>query len=528
MENKKSVVIMARVSSDEQAKGYSLDVQKEALEKYCEKHNLTVGHIIKEDHSAKTFNRPAFKEFLDVVKNNKGKFSQLLFASWDRFSRNTSHAFAMIDRLREMGIECNAIEQPLDMRVPENKLILSVYLTIPEIDNDRRSIKIRGGIRGALKSGRWSRAAPIGFKNERDHNNKPLIVPSDTARYIVKAFKMISNGYAQSEVLRELKNKPINITKSNLSRILRSPVYMGKIVVPKLDNEPEVIIEGVHQGIVSESLFNKVQLILSGSRQQKNKNIEHDELPLRGFITCSVCGKVMTGSRSRGHNGNRYFYYHCVTPCKSRYPSGNLNKKIEALIAKVNFPEEQIELFEKIITDKIENGNNQARLDSKTLKIKLAQLRDQEEHLDDSFISNVINGEKYNKLSDKIKLQIIKVKSDLASVKNTHGSLKSQIKEKVKELQDFSGTYNKSDIYNKRLMISSMFPEKIEIFEGQCRTKRLNSAVVSILLEISEIKDKKNAQNRKKSSLSRLVESAGIEPASKKGIKMLSTCLVYD
>ena len=77
-------------------------------------------------------------------------------------------------------------------------------------------------------------------------------------------------------------------------------------------------------------------------------------------------------------------------------------------------------------------------------------------------------------------------------------------------------------------MISSMFPEKIEIFEGQCRTKRLNSAVASILLEISEIKDKKKGQNRKKSSLSRLVESAGIEPASKKGIKMPSTCLVYD
>ena len=63
-----------------------------------------------------------------------------------------------------------------------------------------------------------------------------------------------------------------------------------------------MIIEGVHQGIVSEYLFNKVQLVLSGSRQQKNMNVEHGELPLRGFITCSVCGKVMTGSRSRGHN----------------------------------------------------------------------------------------------------------------------------------------------------------------------------------------------------------------------------------
>jgi len=55
-------------------------------------------------------------------------------------------------------------------------------------------------------------------------------------------------------------------------------------------------------------------------------------------------------------------------------------------------------------------------------------------------------------------LQIIKVKSDLASVKDTHGSLKYQIKEKVRGLQLFYETHIKSDVYNKKLMISSMFP----------------------------------------------------------------------
>ena len=100
------------------------------------------------------------------------------------------------------------------------------------------------------------------------------------------------------------------------------------------------------------------------------------------------------------------------------------------------------------------------------------------------FISKVINGEKYNKLSDKIKLQIIKVKSDLGSVKDMHGSLKSQIKEKVRGLQLFHETHIKSDVYNKKLMISSMFPYKIEILEGQYRTKRVTSAVAYIFLKI--------------------------------------------
>tara|TARA_B100000768_G_scaffold162743_1_gene163509 strand:- start:363 stop:665 length:303 start_codon:yes stop_codon:yes gene_type:complete len=76
------------------------------------------------------------------------------------------------------------------------------------------------------------------------------------------------------------------------------------------------------------------------SRKKKDKNIEHDEFPLRGFITFSGCSSVITGSMLRGYTGRRYYYYHCVTPCESRYPSGNLNEKIEALIAKVYFPEE--------------------------------------------------------------------------------------------------------------------------------------------------------------------------------------------
>ena len=77
-------------------------------------------------------------------------------------------------------------------------------------------------------------------------------------------------------------------------------------------------------------------------------------------------------------------------------------------------------------------------------------------------------------------------------------------------------------------MLGSMFPEKIQILNGQPRTARLNSVFEIILLSHKELREQKKGQNRKKTSLSSLVESAGLEPASKKGIKMLSTCLVYD
>ena len=109
----KRAILMSRVSSDEQAKGYSLDIQVEKLSEHCRREAISVVNIFKEDHSAKNFNRPEFKKLLQYLKANKGKVDLLLVSTWDRFSRNLTESFAMIDRLKNLGIEVQAIEQPL-------------------------------------------------------------------------------------------------------------------------------------------------------------------------------------------------------------------------------------------------------------------------------------------------------------------------------------------------------------------------------------------------------------------------------
>ena len=129
----KNAVIMCRVSSDEQAKGYSLDIQFEQLTKYCDKNNISVVKHYREDHSAKNFNRPQFQNFLQFVKKNKGEVNLLLITSWDRFSRNLTDSLVMLRTLDKMGIQVQAIEQPLDMSIPENKAMLAIFLAIPEI-----------------------------------------------------------------------------------------------------------------------------------------------------------------------------------------------------------------------------------------------------------------------------------------------------------------------------------------------------------------------------------------------------------
>ena len=147
----KKAVIMCRVSSEEQTKGYSLDVQFDALNNYCVRNEIRVLKHFKEDHSAKDFNRPQWKNFMVYAKRNKADIDLLLITSWDRFSRNLTDALITLRQLDAMGISVQAIQQPIDMSIPENKAMLAMYLSIPEIDNDRKSIKVKEGMRAAQK-----------------------------------------------------------------------------------------------------------------------------------------------------------------------------------------------------------------------------------------------------------------------------------------------------------------------------------------------------------------------------------------
>ncbi|WP_308425747.1 recombinase family protein, partial [Dyadobacter beijingensis] len=58
--------------------------------------------MILEDHSAKTFLRPKWQMLLARLKENKRlRVDQVLFTTWDRFSRNVGDAYQMISILRK-------------------------------------------------------------------------------------------------------------------------------------------------------------------------------------------------------------------------------------------------------------------------------------------------------------------------------------------------------------------------------------------------------------------------------------------
>ena len=519
----RNAIIMARVSSDEQAKGYSLDIQEDSIKKWCADREINIVKCFREDHSAKDFNRPQWKELKIYAKSQHKNIDMLLVTTWDRFSRNTTDAFNELHDFKKLSIEVQSIQQPIDFNIPESKVLLAIYLTLPEVDNDRRSMKIKEGIRAALKSGRWSRNAPVGYINTRDESNKPLIIPGDKADLIRYGFEEVSKGFSQQYVIKQLKKKGLDVSRNNFSLLLRSPLYIGKIRVPACEDEPEQIIDGIHDGIVSLELFYKVQQILNDgyiNRNRKKQNSTKEELPLRGILFCSSCGNKITGSASKSKTGAKhyyyyYYYYHCNYCKKERFRADVANKSIEDFLGELNFEPSVMNIYEDMInTISKDNGKEKlSPINIENVKNKIKALLSRIDKLQDLLIDEVLSIADYTKKKDQYQSELDQLNIVLKPKRPLNNEFKDKLEKGINLLVNAKKTYIKADVLDKQRLLSSIFPEKLEFSNNKCRTPRVNNLLILMLLKNKDIGGKKTGQLFNNLELSRRVGRAGFEPA---------------
>ena len=515
----KTAVIMSRVSTDEQAKtGYSLDIQEKALSDYCAQNHIKVVMKIREDHSAKNFDRPEYKKYLEFSKRNKNKVDYLLVTTWDRFSRNTTDSYEMIRRLKGYGIEVQAIQQPLDLSIPESKVLLAIYLTMPHVDNERRSIKVKEGMRAAIKAGRWTGMAPRGYRNGRDENNKPMLYQTDEAMHFKYAFEEFAKGTkSQVQILDELSHRGVTIRKNTFSLMLRNPLYCGKLRARAFKDEPEYLVDGKHEAIISQETFIKVQDLLVEYRKETKHPRYHtrrEELPLRGFLLCNECGEKMTGSASKSRNGDRHFYYHCNHCRTTRYRAGDVNDSVVKMLKSLSVSSEVEELF-KVIVQLVFNEDQISDAKEKELATKkLDQLNEQIERLDDLLLGGKLKIEDYNSMKEKLSNRLNQLKSKQQIKETEKSEFEEYLFKGVGLLKNFGSAYENYDLDGKYQLLGSTFPEKI-IFDGKkCRTTKMNEAVSLIVSVDKGLKKSKKKQADKNIDLFTIVGPTGFEPVT--------------
>jgi DNA invertase Pin-like site-specific DNA recombinase len=488
----KTADLYVRVSTDEQAdRGYSVRSQEEVLRKYCGIQNIMVRKVVYEDYSAKTFNRPAWTEMLAELRKEKdGKPSLLLFTKWDRFSRNAGDAYQMINVLRKLGIDPQAVEQPLDLSIPENKMMLAFYLAAPEVENDRRALNTFHGMRRAKKEGRYLTTGPFGYVNRTTETGRKTIVPIEPKAGLVRwAFEEVAKQrYAVDQIRKELNRKGLNCSKSNFYNLLKNPVYCGKIVVPQYKDEPRALVDGQHEAIITERLFCKVQDVLEGNKRPVQIKITSPEdLPLRNYLICPKCGRQLTGSASKGRKGNYFHYYHCIPDCHTRFNAVNANEIFEKELGKFLPKQGMAELYAMIVKD-VYNRESGSQFDER--RDLLNRIHAENDRLSKGLnflLDGTIASTEYKALKAGAEKKLLNLEARLSCTTKATIDIDGIAENALSSLFRLDLLYNKLNVTQKRYLIGSIFPEKL-CFDGSAyRTAKIGKAVNLIYVINSRI-----------------------------------------
>ncbi|MFZ3188871.1 MAG: recombinase family protein, partial [Candidatus Sulfotelmatobacter sp.] len=313
-------VLYVRLSTDEQANQVqNLPTQERKCTDRCKRDGLTIDKTFTDAESARTAERPQFQAMLDYCRKHKGKITHVVFTDLSKLARNVGDQSVTLATLRQLGITPVSCDERIEDSAA-GKLSVNLLGAVNQFFSDSLSERIKYRMSAGVQQGRWLWVAPIGYLNVKATSGPELRIDPQRADLVRKAFELVaSRTYTLEEVLRRINLLGLNtrhgrpLTKQTLSRLLRNQIYAGWIV------SGENKVKGLHQPLVTQTLFDDVQDALAGktSAPVVHKKV-NSEFPLKGFVMCSGCGKKLTAGFVKGRKEKYPRYWCWNTTCTVR------------------------------------------------------------------------------------------------------------------------------------------------------------------------------------------------------------------
>jgi DNA invertase Pin-like site-specific DNA recombinase len=455
----------ARVSSKEQEEsGYSIPAQIELIKSYAVDSQIRVVKTFKDSETAKRSGRTDFNNMLSFIKENE--INLILVEKTDRLYRNFKD-YILID---DLDVEVHLIKEnqilSKDSKSHE-KFIHGIKVLMAKNYIDNLSEEIKKGQFQAIKQGRWVYGTVRGYKYDHSSGH-PILVPDQNADMIRDCFKTMAIGTYNVDGCRRFINKKYGagIKKHAFHRLLRNHIYRGYL---KVDSLPE-IYKGIHEPLVSNELFFKVQNILSERKTHlKAPQLDNPDFPLRGFIFCSECGKPLTGSWSKGRSAS-YRYYRCRY-CNMNVKSEILEDSFLKLLKSYEPEKAYFQLFEVIFKQVWENHKNLNQNFKSNLESQITKLEDKKTRIADLLIDGTLSKDMYKLKLQETETELHLKKCQMEDIQKDYDQLDRDLRFSKMVMMNLTLYWNKiKDLQFRRTLQKIVFPEGIEFDGTNCRT----------------------------------------------------------
>jgi site-specific DNA recombinase len=318
------VACYARASSDRQAeKALSIPAQLKALKNYASEQGWqVVAEYVDEAESARTADRPRFKEMIAAARAKNKLFEAILVWKLSRFARNREDSIIYKSLLRKRGIQLISINEHID-DTPSGKLLEGMIEVVDEFYSDNLAQDVIRGMQEKSSKGYFCGGkVPYGYKVVKVMDGQVLrskLEPDEmTAPIVRRIFGECLDGSGVKEIAKQFNEDVIPGPRgktwctTSIYQVLTNEAMMGTLVWGKRRKAKEPLVvraENAWRPIVDGETFRRAQATLSsrGPKVVRPRSITSHYL-LGGMMRCSACGASMVGHAAKS---GRFFYYRC-------------------------------------------------------------------------------------------------------------------------------------------------------------------------------------------------------------------------
>lgn len=226
---------------------------------------------------------------------------------------------------------------------------------------------------------------------------------------------------------------------------------------------------------------------------------------------------MLTGSASKGRS-RYYYYYHCSSECGVRFKAEYVNIEFKKELRKYTTTLPNLTLYREAIKISYKSQTAATRQISDLLKKQLADVNSKLTKARDLLLSDAIGADDFKVIKTDCESKIALFEEQLFLKPKNTPDLAPLWEMAISSLSNIEKVYEEGTIEEQRLIIGSMFPEKLTFDGTQHRTARVNEIAKIISLIDSSFCGKKNGTSRGFFDLSQEVIPLGLEPCE---IKLL-------
>lgn len=327
------IAIYARVSSEEQLKGYSIEGQIEDCLKLAGTSECL--HYIDEAYTGEILNRPALMRMqLDI---EKGLITKVICYDPDRLSRKLLIQLLIKEQFEKYGVTLQFVRAEYSDNA-EGQMQFQIRGAFSEYDKSKiKHNTMTGRFRKAKKGLVVKNGNLYGYSY--DKKNNMYIINEGEAKFIRMIFDYYTDNsntfYGINGIALHLTDMKIptktggNVWHRQVVRqILMNTAYTGvyiqnrwdtvgdyvtrqsgeKVVRGRMRPEEEWILSAIPP-IIMQDQFDYAQQLLEQGRRRHTKFGKHNYL-LSGLVRCGRCKGTMTGRKKKSH-GKDYYVYNC-------------------------------------------------------------------------------------------------------------------------------------------------------------------------------------------------------------------------